>query len=168
MSVARHSQKGSNRRQGGALVGRARQADLERNDLSEHDLFRRDHALTARTSLGRDVVKLAIIEDQPAVVRVRRNIDIAMLPANFGQRIAAAGIELLRGVVVETVDGQHQQGVGLRQVVRARAVQGAAFVDGVKDRPAQGENRIFGPQQVELVIAAKELALGGRLTANEP
>ena len=81
-----------------------------------------------------------------------------MLPANIVGGINPPGVELLRRAVVDAADRQHQGGVGFGEVRRGRTIQRTRFVDGVQERPAQHEHRMFLAIERELVEAAQLIA----------
>ena len=91
-----------------------------------------------------------------------------MPPADIVRRINAPGVELLRRAVVEAVDVDHQQGVGVLERRRRRPVQDAVFVDGVEQGPAQHEHRMLVALDLQLVEAAELIAGLVAFYADEP
>src|SRR5580658_6958667 len=89
------------------------------------------------------LMKLAVIDLDPAVFRDAEDVGIAVAKTNIGMIIGSSRVDGLRCNNIVPRHHHHQRDSGSAEIVGIEAEQGARFIDDMEERPAQRQRRVL-------------------------
>ena len=109
-------------------------------------------------------MELAVVDSNPAIVEIFKNIGVALAKADIGMIVRFAGMDGLRRNNVIARYDDHKRNAGRLEIIGVEVEELTLFVEDMIERPAQGERRVLVLQQGKLVEAPDRLPfLGGRI-----
>ncbi len=100
---------------------------------------------------GPDIVNAVEIGHLAAHFVHPKQVFVAVVPAQVGLAVQMAAAHVLLRDVVKVGEYQHERGMHLVQCFCAQAVQRAACINDVHQRPTQQKNRLYRAHQLQVV-----------------